>query len=636
MANEVSVLLTVEEKQALNAISKVIKATDKLGQQSKKSGKELDATFSSFKGNLAALAASKAFSFMVSGIKSVVSAASELEVYETQFKTILGSTKAAKDQLKELQDFAANTPFQLPGLAVSTRQLLSFGVSQRDIIPTLKQLGDVASGAGAEITELTIPFGRLVASQKLTLIELDKFADRGINIFKELSDQTGISMGNIRKAVTDNKIPFSEFEKALSSMTSEGGMFFGGMEKQSQTLSGVLSTLEDNFFNLKGEVGKAFSPLLIAGAKSMTTIMQELADIIRDPTLGEQLEKNGSRFAVVSSEIKRLTGEIAQVKKEGGFLEQFKLNDKTKQLRFLNEEMERLSLEQEKQRLTQKAGDAGSSDIPDVAAVASAFDEIAIIEAERKAVKAENLLLEKDARGEASTKELEEIRAFEVERLKIKRDADLERASFITDTDKKQRDTDLINAKAKLDIEKASGKASIALAKEIDAKKTANQASTFATIATMSSSSNSALAAIGKAAGITQIAIQTPIAIAKALAAFPPPFGFVAAGLVGAAMATQAAQIAGISGFESGGVVGGFSGASLGLDNSQVNVRSGEMILNASQQKNLFEDINSGGGNKGGNPELMAALSAPIIIEVDNKEIARANRTAMLEGFSAA
>ncbi len=77
---------------------------------------------------------------------------------------------------------------------------------------------------------------------------------------------------------------------------------------------------------------------------------------------------------------------------------------------------------------------------------------------------------------------------------------------------------------------------------------------TGATIATLSQSNNKSLAAIGKAAAITQIAIDTPVAISKALAAFPPPFSFVAAGLVGAAMAAQAARIAGVP-LAEGGIV---------------------------------------------------------------------------------
>lgn len=90
--------------------------------------------------------------------------------------------------------------------------------------------------------------------------------------------------------------------------------------------------------------------------------------------------------------------------------------------------------------------------------------------------------------------------------------------------------------------------------KKLDEARVAARRDTLNTIASLQSANNSTLAAIGKAAGITQIAIDTPIAISKALAAFPPPFNFAAAGLVGAAMAAQAARIAGVP-LAEGGIV---------------------------------------------------------------------------------
>lgn len=90
--------------------------------------------------------------------------------------------------------------------------------------------------------------------------------------------------------------------------------------------------------------------------------------------------------------------------------------------------------------------------------------------------------------------------------------------------------------------------------KELDKKREEDQKATLNTIATLQNSHNGFLAAIGKAAAITQIAIETPVAIARALAAFPPPFNFAAAGLVGTAMAAQAARIAGVQ-LAEGGVV---------------------------------------------------------------------------------
>lgn len=82
-----------------------------------------------------------------------------------------------------------------------------------------------------------------------------------------------------------------------------------------------------------------------------------------------------------------------------------------------------------------------------------------------------------------------------------------------------------------------------------------NLSSTLSTIAGMQNSSNSLLAGIGKAAALTQIAIQTPVAIANALASpIPYPLNLVAAAAVGMAMAAQAAQVSGIK-LAEGGIV---------------------------------------------------------------------------------
>ncbi len=82
----------------------------------------------------------------------------------------------------------------------------------------------------------------------------------------------------------------------------------------------------------------------------------------------------------------------------------------------------------------------------------------------------------------------------------------------------------------------------------------ADQRSTLSTIASLSRSNNQTLAVVGKAAALTQIAIQAPVGVSRALAAFPPPVNFIAAGAVAAAFAAQAANVAGIR-LAEGGIV---------------------------------------------------------------------------------
>lgn len=109
----------------------------------------------------------------------------------------------------------------------------------------------------------------------------------------------------------------------------------------------------------------------------------------------------------------------------------------------------------------------------------------------------------------------------------------------------------------------------IRLAEEEKKAKIAAQKDTLSTVSGLQQSSNSTLAAAGKAAAITQIAIATPEAIAKAMAAFPPPFNFVMAGLVGAEMARQAAAVSGVA-LAEGGIVTGPTNALIGDNKSGV------------------------------------------------------------------
>ncbi len=283
MAADSIQLIIDYENGNIRAVSK--EAEDQLADSGKKGGQRFSDGFNvsaqgvlSTIGKIGAAAAALGGVALFKGIKDAAS----LEVINTQFEVMLKSASAAQAQVEELQDFAASTPFQLTGLAEATKQLLSFGVAQQEIVPTLQQLGDIAAGVGADITDLTIPFGRLISTQKLTLQELDKFADRGVNIYAALAEQTGRSLKTIRDDISRGRVPFEEFTKALADLTGESGLFFQGMQKQSKTLTGVLSTLGDNLFNLSANFGKAFSPLVVDGANKIITAVQDLNKRIVD------------------------------------------------------------------------------------------------------------------------------------------------------------------------------------------------------------------------------------------------------------------------------------------------------------------------------------------------------------------
>lgn len=118
-----------------------------------------------------------------------------------------------------------------------------------------------------------------------------------------------------------------------------------------------------------------------------------------------------------------------------------------------------------------------------------------------------------------------------------------------------------------------------------------------------------------------QIAANAGTAVAKGVASavdvgFPaaiPAILTMTAAIVSAI--AQAKQLA--EGYETGGVIGGYHGATMGKDNTVINARGGEMVLNANQQRQLFELANGGSQSGGMYSALASALRnmpAPVLV----------------------
>lgn len=110
-------------------------------------------------------------------------------------------------------------------------------------------------------------------------------------------------------------------------------------------------------------------------------------------------------------------------------------------------------------------------------------------------------------------------------------------------------------------------------------------------------------------ASLLQIGVNTAQGIVNALANGGPPFVAIplaaTIGVLGAVQLAAAVASKPIKpSYATGGIVGGASGASLGNDNTYAHVRRGEMILNAKQQRALWDMANGSSGGSGTNVEI--------------------------------
>lgn len=258
-------------------MGKVNSQLERLNKSYESSSKKSSGVFS---GVLGANVAMKGISLVTGALGSfaseIVSGAAKMETYKTSFTTMLGSVDKANELLAQVKQFGAETPFEFPELADSTKKLLAFGVAQQDILPSLTKIGDIASGVGMPISELSEIFGKAKVSGTLFAEDINQLTGRGIPIIQEFAKQLGVSEGEVKKLASQGKITFPMLDQAFTDLTTNGGRFAGMMEAQSKTFEGMLSTLKDSIGEVAVGIGNSLMPFL----KQMIEVFNKLLPII--------------------------------------------------------------------------------------------------------------------------------------------------------------------------------------------------------------------------------------------------------------------------------------------------------------------------------------------------------------------
>lgn len=179
------------------------------------------------------------------GVAGMLKLAASAEQTAVSFEVMLGSAEKAKKMVAEIEQFGAVTPFSSADLANAAKVLLNFGVAADEIMPTLDRLSNVAAGDAQKLGSLALVFGQISANGRLTGGDLLQLVNTGFNPLNEIAKKTGETMPELRKRMEQGKIGIDEVRQAFVDATSKGGLFYQMNEKQSRTLAGVFSTLQD-------------------------------------------------------------------------------------------------------------------------------------------------------------------------------------------------------------------------------------------------------------------------------------------------------------------------------------------------------------------------------------------------------
>jgi tape measure domain-containing protein len=206
---------------------------------------------------------------------AAVKAAADLETMETQFISLTGGAEQAAAMVDQLNQFAAATPFQIEEIAGAARQLIAAGTDISQVNEQLQFLGDIAATSGASIEEITAIFAKVQAKGKVELENLNQLAERGIPIFKALSDATGLPADKLGAGA----VSVQQFNDVLKGFAQEGGFAAGAMERLSQTAAGKFSTAMDNLKQAGAEIGRVLLPYVTAAIDKVTELSQKFMNL---------------------------------------------------------------------------------------------------------------------------------------------------------------------------------------------------------------------------------------------------------------------------------------------------------------------------------------------------------------------
>ena len=210
---------------------------------------------------IAAVQLGSVFTGMAGGILNMgiasVQAAAQMRQYEIAFQTMLKSAEAGTQMLRDLQQFAAETPFDVPGVVSAGQQLMAFGFKAEEIIPMLTNLGDAASGLGLGtegVSRIAYALGQMQTSGKLNAQDMMQLTSAGISAWDMLAQAAGKTVAEMKDLCSKGAI---DSKAAVQTIVAGMNDQFGGMmAKTSDEVSGLLANIEETAGNTSAAVGK--------------------------------------------------------------------------------------------------------------------------------------------------------------------------------------------------------------------------------------------------------------------------------------------------------------------------------------------------------------------------------------------
>lgn len=236
----------------------------------------------------------------------------EIEKYTTSFETFLGDAQEAEKAVNNIKKDASKTPFDVTSLVKANQMLVSTGENADDAREVINALGDavIATGGGNdELTRMASNLQQIKNAGKATSMDIRQFAYAGIDVYGILANY----LGKTTQEIKGMEISYDDLSEALKRANSQGGKYYGAMEKSSKTLTGQVNQLKAETMDMLGELTKSLMPVakkVISKAKEVIKWFNNLSDAEKNNIvkIGLMVAAAGPLLKILSSGISIIGG----------------------------------------------------------------------------------------------------------------------------------------------------------------------------------------------------------------------------------------------------------------------------------------------------------------------------------------
>lgn len=238
--------------------------------------------------------------------RAVVDTLGNFEKMEAVLTNTLGNNSQAKVVLRDIEGFAARTPFQVDELTESWIKLANDGF--RPTMAQMTLMGDLAASRGKSMDQL------VEAHMDAKRFEFERLKEFGIST-KVQGDKIAFTFKNQTTVVKKSGQAVDEYMLSLGKINGVQG----GMAAISATTAGQISNLGDQWMSFKKMVGETFQSEISGGIGMLSDLVSKLKEVVMWTDL------NRGAFAAMGESLKPIgdwSGHIV-APKEGTILRDY-------------------------------------------------------------------------------------------------------------------------------------------------------------------------------------------------------------------------------------------------------------------------------------------------------------------------